>query len=590
MTDPEQLILGWLDGALSEPERSELTDWLKADAEHLRRFTDAVLFEQQIRSVVSAREQQAAFGGVESPLGAGRNAPNLVQQSSNQATGFGIAGVLWGATIVCTAVVALFAFRWLGEDEKPLPNVPDSKVASPANRLPNSNEGSFCRLVRTASVQWGEGKAFQSGARLGAGRVKLVAGTAEFRLDNGVRAICTGPAELEFLDLMHAWLHHGEVVFRVPHAAIGFQLETSDAVIVDLGTEFGVRVDEPTSGDRDEIADKKNLVRNTFGTELQVYEGEVIADAKTGSLEVADSKRRVQGGQAMRIGNGYDGFVQELPFHPERFVHEMPDPKDHPEAAGSKFPKTSPYNKAEHEAIRIVPAPKGIAIDGSLSDWDLRGRFSSACPPPWREFYNVQGALMYDDRFLYIGAKVADPYPMRSAVSPTPDRELYGGGGSVVLKISTDRKMGWPAVAKRRSFSPKQPAYLPEDLNERLATLVMWYYAAESQPCLDVRYGIDHHGRRLNPSGYRGAWKMNSNGLGYTMEYAIPWSLLNAAEDPPRAGDTLACTWLVHWSDATGRNWRGQLIEIVNPKETGWNFQNAGTWGRALFEAAESAK
>lgn len=586
MTDSEYLILGWLEGALTEAEQAELTDWLKADVEHTRRFADAVMFEQQIRSVVSAREQQAAFGGVESSLGSGRSAPNLIPRSENQTPGFRIAGVLWGATIACTIVAALLAYRRLGDPGQPLPNAPDPKpVAAGANGLPDSDDGSFCRLVRTASVQW-EGKSLQSGARLGAGRVKLVAGTAEFRLDNGVRAICTGPAELEFSDLMHAWLHHGEVVFRVPPAGIGFQLETSDAVIVDLGTEFGVRVDQPTVGERGEIAHKEKAVRKTFGTELQVYEGEVIADAKTGSLEVADSKRRVQSGQAMRIGNGYEGFVQELPFHPERFVHEMPDPKDHPDAAGSKFPKTSPYNKAEHEAIRIVPAPKGISIDGSLADWDLRGRFSSACPPPWREFYNVQGALMYDENFLYIGAEVADPYPMRSTVSPTLNRELYGGGGSVVLRISSDRKIGWPVLAKRRAITPNEPQFLPQDRNERLASLVMWYYAAESLPCLDLRYGVDLHGRRLNPPGYRGAWTKRTDGMGYTMEYAIPWSLLNAADDPPRGGDNLACTWLVHWSDPTGRNWRGQLVELINPNETGWTFENATTWGRAIYEPA----
>lgn len=587
MTDPEQLILGWLDGTLSEAERSELVDWLNADAEHLRRFTDAVLFEQQIRSVVSAHEQQTAFGGGASSFGPGRIPNNPLQHSGTQTTGFGTPGLFWGATMICTAVAALLAYRWIGDAGQPLPNVPDPKVvASSANGPSDSDEAAFCRLVRTASVEWGEEKAIQPGTRLGAGRVKLVAGTAEFRLDNGVRAICTGPAELEFRDLMRAWLHHGEVVFRVPPAAIGFQLETSDAVIVDLGTEFGVRVDKPTVGLQGESTNKENAIRNNFGTELQVYEGEVIADAKTGAVEVADSKRRVQGGQAMRIGNGYDGFVQELSFHPERFVHEMPDPKDHPEASGSKFPKTTPYNKAQYDAIRIFPAPKGVEIDGSLADWELEGQFFSECPPPWREFYNVHGALMYDEKFLYIGAEVADPYPMRSTVSPTPDRELYGGGGSVVLRISSDRKIAWPVLAKRRAITPNEPQFLPQDRNERLASLVMWYYAAESLPSLDLRYGVDLHGRRLNPPGYRGAWKKRTDGMGYTMEYAVPWSLLNAADDPPRGGDNLACTWLVHWSDPTGRNWRGQLIEIVNPNETGWTFENATTWGRAIYEPA----
>jgi hypothetical protein len=92
------------------------------------------------------------------------------------------------------------------------------------------------------------------------------------------------------------------------------------------------------------------------------------------------------------------------------------------------------------------------------------------------------------------------------------------------------------------------------------------------------------------PTGESNNLRMPVHSTSSERRYAIPWSLLNAADDPPRAGDTLACTWLTHWSDPTGQNWRGQMIEIVNPKEQGWNFQNAGTWGRAIYEPAASTK
>lgn len=598
MIDHEQLIRGWQDGELTESERAALSKWLMSDVANLRHFVDSVLFDEEIRSIVVAREQQSAF----SPTMRSQVPSRLdVQPRANSR--FFIRGWLWTLAVLgATAVAALLyrAVRNHAQEKQgrsslanaspatPAPLDVDTKSAKPSVQAQAPVVGvhknqDFCRLVRVAGVEWSDGRTLQQGSRIGKGRIKLVAGTAEFRFDNGVHAICTGPAELEIRDPMHAWLHYGQVVFRVPRTGIGFELETNDAVIVDLGTEFGVRVDEPIANLPSHAAALERTERNGLGTELQVFEGEVIANVKSDPMNSGRLQHRVQSGQAMRIGSNVDGAVQELPFHPERFVYEMPDPKDHPEAVGKPFPKKSPYNKAQHESIRIFPAPLNIAVDGSLDDWDLRGQFYSECPPPWRDFYNVRGALMYDERFLYIGAVVADPFPLRSTVSPTPGRELYGGGGSVVLKISTDRKMGWPAVAKRRAHPPNQPEFLPEDCNERLTTLVMWHYAAESQACLDVRYGIDHHGRRLNPPGYRGAWKLNADGMGYTMEYAIPWSLLNAAEDPPRAGDTLACTWLTHWSDSAGQNWRGQLIEIVNPQETGWNFQNAGTWGRALY-------
>ncbi|MEI7731966.1 MAG: hypothetical protein WCO56_20500 [Verrucomicrobiota bacterium] len=54
MNDPEKLIADYLDNGLIERERVELNAWLKADPANLRRFTEAVLFEQQIRAATRA--------------------------------------------------------------------------------------------------------------------------------------------------------------------------------------------------------------------------------------------------------------------------------------------------------------------------------------------------------------------------------------------------------------------------------------------------------------------------------------------------------------------------------------------------------
>jgi hypothetical protein len=454
---------------------------------------------------------------------------------------------------------------------------PGKEIVPPESNSQKSSEG-FVQLARTSEVRWGDA-ALKIGDRLAAGRVQLVDGTAEFNFDNGVRMVLTGPAEIELRDAMHAWLHSGQVVFRVPPTAIGFTVETTEAAIVDLGTEFGVRARDATDESRAAVGSPSHKP----GTELQVYEGEVIAELKSDRAEANPQKRRIHGGQALQISGELEGGAQDLPFWPERFVHFMPDPREHPDAAREHSGrKTSRYNKARHESIQIVPAPAGIVIDGSLADWDLSGRFSSACEPPWSEFYNLQGAMMFDDEHLYIGGIVADPFPMRSTVSPAVDRELYGGGGCVALRISTDRRVGWP-VRARGEYSPKPRELLPEDRNDRLTFVVLWYYAAEQLPCLHLKYGMDFHDRLVNPPGYRGAWKKHADGLGYTVEYAIPWSLLHAADDPPRSGDTLAASWLVHWSDSNGRDWRGHLIDIVNPAEKGWDFQNAATWGRAVY-------
>jgi len=402
------------------------------------------------------------------------------------------------------------------------------------------------------------------GQKLNAGIVALESGTAEILFQNNVKVLLQGPAELELIDPMRAHLRRGRALFNVPPAAIGFVCETSEASIIDLGTEFGVHAGEAS------------------GTAVQVYVGEVIANA-IANEDTEARGRRVRSGQAVRIVKGYQAVPEELQFAPNRFVRFLPDPNDGDDPEKTE---TGIYNKARHQELHIVPAPSKIAIDGLLNDWDLTGQFASRCESPFDSFYYVRGAAMYDEQYLYLSAEVGDPFPMRSKVSPHIQRSLYGHGGCLAFRISTDRRMGWPV--RGRSINNEEEVkfrqLLPEDLNDQLAFLVLWYYELEKLPCLHVKYGMDEHDRKVNPPGYLGAFQKRADGLGYTAEYAIPWSLLNAAEDPPQAGDTLGLTWLVHWSGPEGQNWRGQLIDIVNPAVTGWNYNRAGTWGRAIYD------
>lgn len=90
---------------------------------------------------------------------------------------------------------------------------------------------------------------------------------------------------------------------------------------------------------------------------------------------------------------------------------------------------------------------------------------------------------------------------------------------------------------------------------------------------------------RLAAESFSGRFERHSDGRGYTLEYAIPWTTLGLADDPPQAGDRLATAWELHFGDETGRLWRSQLIEIRNQREPPgiFLFERAATWGRADF-------
>jgi len=52
--DSHELIAAYLDDTLDAAQQAELVAWLRADAANLRTFTDAVMFEQQLREAVRA--------------------------------------------------------------------------------------------------------------------------------------------------------------------------------------------------------------------------------------------------------------------------------------------------------------------------------------------------------------------------------------------------------------------------------------------------------------------------------------------------------------------------------------------------------
>ena len=128
-----------------------------------------------------------------------------------------------------------------------------------------------------------------------------------------------------------------------------------------------------------------------------------------------------------------------------------------------------------------------------------------------------------------------------------------------------------------------------QDTSDRIVHLTFRYFQPREQPCLEMRYGMNLDRGVVNPPGWQGAFRKARDGKSYTVECAIPWTLLGAKSDPPRAGDELGLCWTVNWSDAGGRRWKGQLIEVKNPPYAArgkkvLTFMNAETWGKAIYK------
>lgn len=250
-----------------------------------------------------------------------------------------------------------------------------------------------------------------------------------------------------------------------------------------------------------------------------------------------------------------------------------------------------------------VPAagtPAYLTFNGYV-DWNTAygsgsvqntAQFSSAGAVTWTftglnpaRRYSLKGAMMYDAQYLYIAARVGDPMPMRNVIDPNVDPWSAWMGGGLHLHLCTDRTFGWPLKAQ---WPPSGRQASAQDISERIVHLFLWYFQPREQPCLSLRYGMKMERGVVNPPEWSGAFRKASDGHSYTLECAIPWTLLGAGSDPPRAGDVLGLSWTVEWSDASGRRWKGQLVEIKNPpyadrgKEV-LTFMNAEAWGKAIY-------
>lgn len=549
MTDPQRWIAAYLDDALTVAEREELTAWLQAHPDHLRAFVEANVFEQQVRGAVVGevqRESAEAFvpGGTAALPGPDRGA------AEHWLTGFVRRWARWasaaGAVLLLTLGGMFFRLR----------------------NPPVAPSSGFVRVTRALSAAAsGPAGGVQAGHALRTGRFSLVAGAVELALSNGVTMVFEGPGDLELLHPMRVLLHRGQAVVHVPSNAIGFQLETPGAQVVDLGTEFAVKAGPGMS------------------TDVQVYEGVVITTPKPAAT-AGSFPQRLTAGNAARFTPEASRPPQALAYAPERFVRRLPadKPIEHEERLSPMF------NRTRIEAALIPPPERPVVVDGDLSEWSDRGSFRAERGGPDANGQFLEGRMRYDAEFLYVAAHVGDPAPMRNVIDPVADGEFGWRGGGLQVRLSTDGALGWPVDANAPNyyqFRRLQPdaARLANATSERLAHLTMWHHAPSRRHCLHVAYGMDFHGGVVNPAGYRAAFGRDVDGRGYTLEYAIPWALLNAPQ-APRPGDVLAMSWTAHWSDETGRLWRGQLVELRNAAEPVriHTWERAATWGRAVFE------
>lgn len=174
-------------------------------------------------------------------------------------------------------------------------------------------ERAVATVTRTHECVWTEeSAALWAGTDLFAGNeLRLAEGFAEVAFARGGKVLLEGPAVLKVTSADHAFLRQGSLVAQVGKGAEGFTIKTPSVTVVDLGTEFGVRVED---------------ARGT--AQVEVFRGDVELRASETQTPEKTFRHRLSVGQAVliQVSDRRGGLPTIRPITPaaSAFVRQMP--------------------------------------------------------------------------------------------------------------------------------------------------------------------------------------------------------------------------------------------------------------------------
>jgi len=260
MSDPLELISGYLDHDLSDAEVAELEAWVLADPEHAAIFARRATVHSQIRDAlageISLQLSQLRSPELFEPIG---GANDFETQDD-------VPGSMSDAMIMRALVES-------DATEEPAPiqlphNPPfDEQPVVPRRLFPRArtirmvsaaaaillclglafwwiSSRPIASLTASVGSVWEQTeKAPAKGEPLSPGRsMHLARGFAEFTYASGAKVVVEAPATIVLNSSRRITLLRGRLTALVPAAAHGFTVSTPAGEIVDLGTEFGVNV------------------------------------------------------------------------------------------------------------------------------------------------------------------------------------------------------------------------------------------------------------------------------------------------------------------------------------------------------------
>lgn len=163
-------------------------------------------------------------------------------------------------------------------------------------------------------VRWNLGEPPSHGSRLQSGPIRLDEGLLALDLIGGQSLTICGPAKFELIDRDKMRLDKGEISLHVRWKKNIYAIRVPGGTVVDLGTEFSVKVND------DGIAD------------VWVFQGRAAA-SRIENETITREELILEAGQSIRIAKNFE----PSPFRPEEFLRRAPDPAEVNSPAGDAY-------------------------------------------------------------------------------------------------------------------------------------------------------------------------------------------------------------------------------------------------------------
>ena len=261
-----ELATYYLDSVATDEQFEELSAMMHADEALRETFVRMSLQTRLVRHLISprllldtAREQAE-----------GARMDDAVEPASSWRWRLTAA-----ATVAMAAAVAIALTWWI---MVPL-NTRSGTEAPVATRT------HLASVIDAAFAQWNVPLTVDADGQLVTDRLDLKSGSATIMFLDGAQVTLYGPASFKLTSTNSGHLYSGQLIASVPQSAHGFEVSAPGGKVVDLGTEFGLIVDD------------------LHATEVHVFDGVVEAEIHDGQGQVLQ-RRRLTRGQTARLELG----------------------------------------------------------------------------------------------------------------------------------------------------------------------------------------------------------------------------------------------------------------------------------------------